>query len=363
MVSVNMNTSRMVRFPPTQNFKTTDIYDLLIEAHKYLAELKGIAHKIPNENLLISTLTLQEAQSSSAIENIITTQDELFKYKLHPSLSNGRGKEVVHYAEALEAGFEEVQRTGSITLNTIKKVQGIIGGNNAGFRKLPGTVLANTRTRQTVFTPPSPEEVEGLMGQLEQYINEDTSINPLIKMALIHHQFESIHPFYDANGRTGRIVNVLYIVKEGLLDTPILYLSGYINNNREEYYNNLQSVRNDDNWGPWLQFMIQGVAESAKHAIVLVNDIFELFQDCKHQIRSNHKFYSQDLINNLFKHPYTKIEFLQRDLDVSRATARRYLNELVSSNILEKHKIGRSNYFINHSLYNRLEAASQSDSK
>lgn len=361
MVSMNMNTNRMVRFPPTQNLETTGVLRLLIKAHRNLAELKGVARTIPNGNLLISTLTLQEAQSSSAIENIITTQDELFKYRLHPSLSNGNSKEVIHYAEALESGYREVQRTGSITLNSIKKVQSIIGGNDAGFRKLPGTVLANTRTRQTVFTPP-PEVVEELMGQLEQYIHEDTSIDPLIKMALIHHQFESIHPFYDGNGRTGRIVNILYIVKEKLLDTPILYLSGYINKNREEYYNSLQSVRENDNWEPWLHFMLQGVSESAEHAIELINGIFVLFQECKHQIRSNHKFYSQDLINNLFGYPYTKIEFLQRDLNVSRATARRYLNELVSSNILKKYKIGRSNYFVNHSLYNLLESASQSNS-
>ncbi len=358
---VNMDINRLVPFPPTQNLESNTVLRLLVEAHRNLAELKGVARTIPNENILISTLTLQEAQSSSAIENIITTQDELFRYRLHPSLSNGTSKEVVHYAEALEVGFEEVKRTGLITLNTIIKIQGVIEGNNAGFRDGP-VVIANTHTGERVFTPPSSEEAIELMYHLESYIYENTPLDPLIKMALIHHQFESIHPFFDANGRTGRIINILYIIKEGLLDTPILYLSRYINQNRGEYYRNLQAVRESEDWEPWLQFMLRGVAESSKNTIELVNRIFASFQECKRQIRANHKFYSQDLINNLFKHPYTKVEFLKQDLDVSRATARRYLNELARSDILHKYKLGRETYFVNHILFNILVATSQSDS-
>ncbi len=360
---MNMNTNRLVQFPPAQNLKTTKVYHQLIQATCFLAELKGIAGIIPNENVLISNLTLQEAQSSSAIENIFTTPDELFKFRIRPSLSNSASKEVVRCAEALELGFKEVQSTGYISLNTIERVQGLIEVDRPGFRTKPGTVLVNAVTGQTVFTPPPPEKARELLNQLVQFIHEDTPLNPLVKMALIHHQFESIHPFYDGNGRTGRIINLLYLVKEGLLDTPILHLSRYISQNRNEYYRHLQAVRENDDWEPWLIFMLQGIAESAKQTIVLIKNFADNFLACKHRIRGNYKFYSHALMNSLFMHPYTKIEFLQKDMEVSRSTARRYLNELASSKILEKHSTGRGTYFVNYSLFDILDATfHQSDS-
>lgn len=325
-------------------------------AHRYLAELKGIAATIPNEQILINTLTLQEARDSSAVENIITTQDELFQAELQTGLIlNTATKEVQNYANALKTGFNLVRNTKILTINHIKQIQAELEGNNAGFRKQLGTALKNTITGETVYTPPQhPQEIEKFMGNLEQYINNDelSEVDPLIKMAIIHHQFESIHPFYDGNGRTGRIINVLYLVCKDLLQLPILYLSRYIIENKLDYYQFLQQVRDTGNWEEWLLFMLKGLAKTAQQTVGLVHKIKELMQQYKHQIRAKlPKIYSQDLLNNLFKHPYTKIEFVMQDLQVSRLTATGYLDKLVESGFLEKHKVGRSNYYLNKPLY------------
>lgn len=325
-------------------------------AHRHLAELKGIAATIPNEQILINTLTLQEARDSSAVENIITTQDELFQAELQTDLIlNTATKEVQNYANALKTGFNLVRNTKILTINHIKQIQAELEGNNAGFRKQLGTALKNTTTGETVYTPPQhPQEIEKLMGNLEQYINNDelSEVDPLIKMAIIHHQFESIHPFYDGNGRTGRIINVLYLVCKDLLQLPILYLSRYIIENKLDYYKFLQQVRDTGNWEEWLLFMLKGLAKTAQQTVGLVHKIKELMQQYKHQIRAKlPKIYSQDLLNNLLKHPYTKIEFVMQDLQVSRLTATGYLDKLVESGFLEKHKVGRSNYYLNKPLY------------
>jgi Fic family protein len=190
------------------------------------------------------------------------------------------------------------------------------------------------------------------MNQLERFINDSAlySVDPLIKMALIHHQFESIHPFYDGNGRTGRIINVLYLVKERLLNIPVLYLSNYIVRNKSEYYRLLQAVRDDDAWEDWVVYMLEAVRDTSEQTIKKINEIKGALYDYKHRIREQYKFYSQDLINNLFAHPYTKIEFVMRDLNVSRLTATRYLDALAEDGFLEKRKVGRINYYINIAL-------------
>ena len=192
--------------------------------------------------------------------------------------------------------------------------------------------------------------VPGLMAELERFIHADSALDPLVKMALIHHQFETIHPFYDGNGRTGRIVNILYLVKEQLLDTPILYLSRYISQTKGDYYRGLQQVRDNSAWEDWLVYMLQGVAATARHTSGLVQGISVLLQQHKQRIRRGYRFYSQDLINNIFRHPYTKVAFLEHDLRVSRATATRYLDTLAKDGILHKHRLGRVNYYINHEL-------------
>ena len=336
-----------------RRFETPAILRRLASSSRKLAELKGIAASMPNQGILINTLGLQEAKDSSEIENIVTTHDELFKDDVLPeAFANPAAKEVLRYRQALRVGFDLVRSSGLLTSNHIVQIQGELERNNAGFRKLPGTALRDGAGR-TVYTPPQdPAEITALMTDLERFINDAGlfDADPLIKMALIHHQFESIHPFYDGNGRTGRIVNVLYLVKEGLLDIPVLYLSQHIVRNKRAYYDLLQRVRVDDVWEDWVLYMLEAVEVTAGRTLRTVQAIKAALMDYKHRIRTQHKFYSQDLINNLFSHPYTKIEFLQRDLQVSRMTATRYLDALAQTGFLVKQKIGRGNYYVNLAL-------------
>lgn len=349
-----MSNVKLNKLPPAQELETPAVLRALVGAHRHLAELKGVAKAIPNEGILISTLSLQEAQSSSEIENIITTQDAIYKQELQTSVSDPVAKEVAYYAAALRSGFDKVKRQDALTLNTIMEVQQTLEGNRAGFRKTPGTVLKNDRTGEVVFEPPSPELVPQYMSDLESFINAEQKLDPLVCMALIHHQFETIHPFYDGNGRTGRIINILYLVQAGLLDTPILYLSRFINQTKDEYYTELQNARDTNEWETWLLYILKGVSSTALHTINLVQHIQKLLIKLKQEIRSKHKFYSQDLINNLFRHPYTKVAFLESDLGVSRATATRYLDALADDGVLQKHKLGRESFYTNHLLIDVL---------
>ncbi len=337
----------------SSRFDTPAILKKLAESSRMLAELKGVAASIPNQGILINTLGLQEAKDSSEIENIVTTHDELFKDDLLPeSVDDSVAKEVLRYRQALRIGFEQVRETGLLTSNHILLIQAELERNNAGYRKLPGTSLKSSQG-EVVYTPPQdPKEIIRLMVELENFINDSESylVDPLIKMALIHHQFESIHPFYDGNGRTGRIINVLYLVKEQLLNIPVLYLSNYIVRNKSEYYRLLQAVRDDDAWEDWVLYMLEAVRATSEQTIKKINEIKVALFDYKHRIREKHKFYSQDLINNLFTHPYTKIEFVMRDLNVSRLTATKYLDVLAEEAFLEKRRVGRINYYINIAL-------------
>jgi len=346
----------LAALPPAVDLETRDILKKLAQAHRYLAELKGVSQSIPNQGILINTLGLQEAKDSSAVENIITTQDEIYKESLFPEAPiNPAAKEVRNYSQALKKGFELVKAKQLITNNLILEIQAELIANNAGFRKLPGTELKNGQTGETVYVPPqNSEEIQRLMGNLESFINQEemSAIDPLIKMAVIHYQFESIHPFYDGNGRTGRILNILYMVQQGLLDIPVLYLSRYIIQNKNSYYSLLQAVRDQGAWEQWVLYMLTGVEQTARQTIYVIQKIRDLMMEYKHKIRDRYSFYSQDLLNNLFYHPYTKIDFLKDDLNVSRLTATKYLNELVEGNLLKKKKMGKSIYYINSRLFN-----------
>lgn len=338
---------------PAQRFETPAILKKLAAASRALAELKGVAASIPNQSILINTLGMQEAKDSSAIENIVTTHDELFKDDAFPeSLSNPAAKEVLRYRQAMRIGFEAVLQSDLLTVSHMIEIQTALERNNAGLRKLPGTALKDA-AGQTVYTPPQDyDTIVTLMSDLERFINDDQvyDADPLIKMALIHHQFESIHPFYDGNGRTGRIVNVLYLIKQGLLYTPVLYMSRQIVRTKADYYRLLQTARTEDAWEDWVVYMLTAVERSAIEAIATINAISAALMDAKHRIRAQYKFYSQDLINNLFTHPYTKIEFIERDLKVSRLTATKYLNALSEGGFVLKQKVGRSNYYVNVAL-------------
>ena len=324
----------------------------LAAASRQLAELKGVAASIPNQGMLINTLGMQEAKDSSAIENIVTSHDELFRDDAFPEgASSAAAKEVLRYREALKIGFDAVVGSGLLTVRDILRIQAELERNDAGFRTLPGTVLKDG-TGRTVYTPPQdPSEIAALMTDLERFINEPSlDADPLIRMALIHHQFESIHPFYDGNGRTGRIINVLYLVRERLLDTPVLYLSRHIVRTKADYYRLLQHVRDDDAWEDWIVYMLTAVEETSREGIATIEAIRAALLDTKHRVRAGYRFYSQDLINNLFTHPYTKIRLVERDLNVSRLTATKYLEALTDGGILLKRKVGRSNYYINVAL-------------
>lgn len=341
------------------DLETKVILKKLTKAHQALAELKGVTESIPNKSILISTLSLQEAKDSSAIENIITTQDDLYTSNaLKKEFASLAAKEVHSYASALHNGYKTVKKIGLLTNNCILKIQSTLEENNAGFRKLTGTAIMNEQTGETVYMPPQDtQQICDLMTNLEQFINHDDlcDIDPLIKMAIIHHQFESIHPIYDGNGRTGRIINILYLVKCGLLDSPILYLSRYINQQKTDYYKLLQAVRTDNAWELFILYMLEGVEQISKQTTYLVRNIKNLMQSHKDKIRTElPKIYSQDLLNNLFKHPYTKIEFLSEELNVERRTAAKYLNSLVTIGILEKHKIQKDNFYLNRALFDLL---------
>lgn len=353
-----MSTNKLKKLPLEKDIETKIVLKKLSSAHRALAELKGIVSSIPNESILINTLGLQEAKDSSAIENIITTYDDLYKAELKFGIFKSLdAKEVQNYIAALKKGFQLISKNNILSNNDVIEIQSVLENNDAGFRKVPGTVLKNYSTGETIYTPPQDyNTIQGLMTNLEKFINDDTlsEFDPLVKMAIIHYQFESIHPFYDGNGRTGRIINVLYLVIKDLLDLPILYLSRYIIEHKIEYYKLLQEVRKTNNWENWLLYMINGIEQTAKETIMLILQIRLLMFEYKFFIRDNYKFYSQDLLNNLFKHPYTKIEFIENDLGVSRITAANYLNKLSKDGLLRKEKLGTGNYYINEKLFKIL---------
>jgi len=347
--------------PPEIDLETKAILKKTASAHRYLAELKGISASIPNQAILINTLSLQEAKDSSAIENIITTNDDLYREELFPEYAvNASAKEVKNYVSALKAGFDLVRKNSLLTSNFIIDIHSKLENHRSGFRVLAGTELINEQTGETVYIPPqNPQDIVDLMSNLDLFINDDHMYDAdiLVKMAIIHFQFESIHPFYDGNGRTGRIINVLYLVLKQLLDIPVLYLSRYIVRHKSDYYRLLQKVRDEEAWEEWILFMLEAVESTSRQTISVIQSIRASLLEYKHRIRYKHKFYSQDLINNLFYHPYTKIDFLMRDLNISRITATKYLDELAEDGLLQKEKIGRSNFYINKALYSILTRA------
>jgi Fic family protein len=346
--------------PPSVDLETVPVLKALNRASRALADLKGQARTIPNQGILIDTLALQEAKASSEVENIVTTQDELFQADVFPDEPQSpAAKEVARYRDALRLGHRRLLETeGLIPNSTLIDMFRLLKGRDDGFRTTPGTALKNERSGEVVFVPPQDaREIVALMTELERFVNEDevSDLDPLIKMALIHHQFESIHPFPDGNGRIGRILNVLYLTRTGLLDIPILYLSRHITRNKSDYYRLLQAVRDEGRWEDWVIYMLDGVADTAVTTLQLVQGIGEQMRAAKHRMRKElPKLYSQELLNNLFRHPYTRIEYVQNELGVTRQTAARYLDILDENGFVDKHRAGKHNYFINTPLVRLL---------
>ena len=346
--------------PPEADLETKQVLKRLAGAHRALAELKGFADTMPNKNILINAVTINEAKDSSEIENIITTHDELFKAMSQPNYQNPAAKEVVNYRTALWKGYEAIKDTQILTSNMMVEIQQNIEKNRAGIRKLPGTVLKNEATGEVVYTPPSGEqEIMALLSNLERYMNDDhDGIDPLIKLAVIHHQFESIHPFYDGNGRTGRIINVLYLVLKELLDSPILYLSQYIIRNKASYYRLLQEVRTKGAWEEWILFMLDGIESTAIETLKLIKRINTLVEQTAEDILTAlPKIYSRELVALLFFEFYTKTIYIEKGLRISRKTAVTYLSALEESGFLTSERMGRERIYLNKRLFEVVRQA------
>jgi len=341
--------------PPKQNIETIKIWRQESVAREALAELKGIANIIPNQAILINALILREAKDSSEIENVITTQDELYRaLSSEKKCVDPQTKEVIRYRESLFKGYKLIKKKNVLSPSDIINIQETIVLNNAGIRKTPGTALQNERTGEIIYTPPqSYERIQKLMKNYTEYFNEDEI--SLIRMAILHYQFECIHPFYDGNGRTGRILNILYLILKGLLDIPILYLSSYIIKKKDMYYKLFLDVSQNDNWEDWILFMLKGIEETSKDTTVKISNIKRLLDQMIEEVKLNaSSIYSKELIEILFENPYSKIDFLVKGLGVERKAASRYLKKLQDIGILELNKIGRENIYINKQLFQIL---------
>ena len=343
---------------PIDSAKTETIKILKAEnkAIKMLAELKGCANLIPNQSILINAVVLQESKDSSEIENIITTKDELYKAVSETTKKiDSATKEVMFYREALYTGFNQLKEHDFISINDIIQIQKILVQNDAGIRTLPETKLVNDATNEVIYTPPqTKEEIDELLKNFTDYLNnEDDSLS---KLAILHYQFESIHPFYDGNGRTGRIINILYLILKKLLDVPILYLSSYIIKNKTSYYKLLQNVRLQDAWEDWIIFILRGIEETAADTIQKIKDIKKLLEDIVEKVKTDApKIYSKKLVETLFENPYCKVEFIVKALGVERKAASRYLHQLEDIGILKCIKVGKDNLFINIGLMDLLK--------
>jgi Fic family protein len=344
--------------PKREKIETVKVLRQLVKSSIALAELKGLAGTLPNPDILLNAVILREARASSEIENVITTQDKLYQaLSAKGNQSDPATKEVLRYREAALFGFKFIKQKGFLSTNAIISIQKILEENNAGIRKLPGTALRNASTNKVIYTPPDDyDSILRLMKNFEDYLNQPDDISPLLKMAVQHYQFESIHPFYDGNGRTGRIINILHIILHGLLESPILYLSDYIIKNKTDYYRLLQEVRTKDSWEGWMLYMLKGVEETALITTVQIKAIQKLFTQTQEKVKKDApKSYDKELIEVLFEHPYCKTEILTTRLNISRITATKYLKQLQKMGIIKPKKVWKETLYVNTKLFDLLK--------
>jgi Fic family protein len=351
---------KLEKLPPTkEKVETIAILRQATKATAALAELKGIAKTIPNQAMLINAVILQEAKDSSEIENIITTQDELYKaLSVGTSKISAETKEVVNYRKAILIGFEILKKQQFLRVNDIIAIQQELIDNNAGIRSTPGTVLKNDTTGEIVYTPPQDkEEIIDLLSNFIHYFNEqDEELSPLINLAILHYQFESIHPFYDGNGRTGRILNILYLILNDLIDVPILYLSSYIIKNKPEYYRLLSYTNKTGEFEDWILYMLKAVEFTSRSTIEKISRIKDQLDMTIEKVQNElPKMYRKELVELLFEQPYSKIEHLVMKLKIERKAASRYLKSLEEIGVLSSHKIGRETLYINIGLIEVLK--------
>ena len=350
---------QLEKLPPLrEKVETIEILRQTNKSVAALSELKGIAKTIPNQAMLINAIVLQEAKDSSEIENIITTQDELYKAlatnKIHVSPEI---KGVVNYRKAIFHGYDIIKRQGFLRINDIVGIQQELVGNTAGIRNTPGTVLKNDTTGEIVYTPPQDKaEILDLLTNFIDHYNQKDELSPLINLAILHYQFESIHPFYDGNGRTGRILNILYLILNELIDVPILYLSSYIIANKPEYYRLLNQTNRTGKWEKWIMFMLKAVESTSKDTITRITNIKDLLDATIIKVQEKApKIYRKELVELLFEQPYSKIEFVVKKLGVERKAASRYLKKLEYIGVIESQKVGRETLYINKELIEILK--------
>ena len=344
--------------PPGTDVETKPVLKQAIAANRALAELKGLGGTIPNQALLVNSLILQEAKASSEIENVITTNDALFRaFTAKTSQVDPATKEVLRYREALWEGYNALKERPILSTNLFVTIVQRIRENQAGIRNTPGTTIANSATGEIIYTPPEGETIiRDKLKNLEDFIHAGDEMDPLIKLALIHYQFEAIHPFSDGNGRTGRIINILFLILHGLLDLPVLYLSKAIIERKNDYYRLLRQVMQKNQWEPWILYMLASIEETAtftrERILAIRNLMLETMEKARRELPR--RVYSKELIELLFQQPYCKISFLVDAGIASRNIASSYLGELVKINILKKETIGRETLYLNHKLYELL---------
>lgn len=343
---------------PNVDLETPLILKACIEANKELAKLKMAERLIPNQTVLINSIPLLESQASSAIENIVTTTDELFEYAedRHSSLMNSATKETLRYREALYTGYLAL-KTRPLNITMICEICSTIRQINTEVRNLPGTALINDLTRKKIYTPPEGKELlYQLLTNWQHYLHRRDGVDPLIKLAVQHYQFEAIHPFSDGNGRTGRIINLLYLIEQGLLDTPILYLSGYIIQHKTQYYDKLLNVTSQGAWQDWILYFLKAIVETANWTTEKILAIQKLIEDTCDFIKSKAPtIYSKELVELLFIQPYVRISNLTEMNLAKRDTASKYLKTLCQIGFVEEVKRGRDKLFINHQFLKLLK--------
>lgn len=345
--------------PPKADLESKEILKKAIKANKALAKLVGSGRQLPNQSILINSIGLQEAKLSSEIENILTTNDDLYQaFAADKKITDANTKEVLHYQEALWEGFQTVKQRGILTTNLFIRLHNIIKETDAGIRKLPGTKVANKTTGETIYTPPEGEAViRAKLKNIEEFVNlNNDDVDPLIKMAVMHYQFEAIHPFADGNGRTGRIINILYLLENNLLEIPILYLSKYILDNRRAYYNLLRSVTEHGEWKEWVLYMLDAIEQTAFYTQQKIDSIVSLMRETESMIKKNAAdIFSKELVEVLFRQPYCKRKFLEDAQIVKKKTAGVYLAELERIGLLKSVKAGKEKLYIHRNLYDILK--------
>ena len=349
--------NRLPILPPKTNLETTKVLRKTINASRALAQLNGLLTNLPNPTLFLDTIHLQEAKASSEIENIITTNDDLYKSLVaDKKFGNSATKEVINYKEALWNGLQQIETRPFISTNLCVEIVQSIKKNTAGIRTTPGTALKNTNG-ETIYTPPTGEAViREKLNNLETFINGEDAIDPLIKMALMHYQFEAIHPFSDGNGRTGRILLLLYLKIEKLLDTPAIYLSEYIIKNKADYYMKLRMVTENNDWEGWILYMLEMVEYTAKKGLERLRNVTSLMEQMATEIKETlPKVYTKELVEILFRLPYTKRQFLIDAKLGTPKTVGNYLMELEKYGFLISEKVGKEKLYLNHKLMAVLE--------